>query len=112
MRYLRVILIAWLMTATGAAAGWFLGGLTGRSGAFFTATVFGTLSLLYAMSFLVERHWFREDRRRGGTIGGLVGLAIAAPLVLMTTATPLLSVAALLAVGVCVLIGAWGGALE
>lgn len=112
MRHLRVILVAWFITTVGAATGWFLGGLLGRRAAFVTAIVAGTFALLYAVSFLIERHWFRAERQRGGTIGGLVGLCIAAPLVLMTTATPLLGVASLMMVGVCVLIGAGGGALE
>ncbi|MBL0179839.1 MAG: hypothetical protein IPP98_12040 [Gemmatimonadetes bacterium] len=112
MRHLRVIFIAWFITSLGAAAGWFLGGLADRKVAFFAATVVGTLSLLYAMSFLIDRHWFMEERRRGGTIGGLVGLCIAAPLVLMSTATPILGVTALVSVGIGVLVGAGGGALE
>jgi hypothetical protein len=112
MRHLRVILIAWFITTVGAAAGWFLGGLVGRRAAFVAAIVAGTFALLYAVSFLIERRWFRAERQRGGTIGGLVGLCIAAPLVLMTTATPVLGIASLLMVGVCVLIGAGGGALE
>lgn len=112
MRHLRVILISWLFTTLGASAGWFLGGLAGRRAAFLAAIVAGTFALLYAVSFLIERQWFRAERQRGGTIGGLVGLCIAAPLVLMTTATPLLGLASLLMVGVCVLIGAGGGALE
>lgn len=107
-----MILIAWFITSAGASAGWFLGGLFDRKVAFFAATVAGTLSLLYAMTFLIDRHWFMEERRRGGTIGGLVGLCIAAPLVLMSTATPLLGVAALFSVGIGVLVGAGGGALE
>jgi len=112
MRHLRVILIVWLITAAGASLGWFLGGLVGRRAAFLAATVFGTFALLYAVSFLIDRAWFRAERQRGGTIGGLVGLCIAAPLVLMTTGTPMLGLASLLCVGVCVLIGAGGGALE
>jgi|CXWL01.1.fsa_nt_gi hypothetical protein len=112
MRYLRVILITWFITSAGAAAGWFFGGLADRKVAFLLATVVGTLSLLYAMSFLINRHWFMEERRRGGTIGGLVGLCIAAPLVLMSTASPLLGVTALFSVGLGVLVGAGGGALE
>lgn len=112
MRHLRVILVAWLLTAAGATSGWFLGGLAGRQAAFLLATISGTFSVLYAISFLIDRRWFREERRRGGTIGGLVGLAIAGPLVLMTTATPLLGIASLCMVGICVLIGAGGGALE
>lgn len=104
IRPLRVIVVTWLLAGLGAAIGGGLGELFGRKTTFLGAMVGATLAILYAVRLLVARHWFNAERRRGGTIGGLCGLALAAPLASMNLDAPgiVLLVAALTGVGVVV----------
>jgi hypothetical protein len=108
MRQLRVILVTWALAGLGAGLGIGLGKWFGRQGVFLGAMVGATLAILYAMKLLVSIHWFDGDRRRGGTIGALCGLAIAAPLASIFLNLNLMIVAVLVAsiTGVGVLAGA------
>lgn len=111
MRQLRVILVTSALAGLGAGLGTLLGELFGGQGAFLGAMVGATLAILFAMKLLVSARWFDGDRRRGGTIGALCGLALAAPLARMNLDSP--AVVALVAsfIGLSVLLGAgWGAA--
>ena len=88
MRFLRVILLAWGVTAIGSGAGALAGGLWGAPGRFIGATIAGTLAVLLSVRLLTALGWFDIERRRGATIGGLVGLALAAPFAQMQLAMP------------------------
>ncbi|MEO5800638.1 MAG: hypothetical protein ABIZ70_04170 [Gemmatimonadales bacterium] len=112
MRHLRVALVAWLFAAAGATIGAFIGNLFGRQGLFLAATICGTLAILFAINLLVERGWLDGERRKGGAIGGFVGLALGAPLALMNMDSPLIGIAALGLVGICVLLGAGPNAVR
>jgi hypothetical protein len=112
MRHLRVALLAWLFTAAGATLGSFAGNLFGRQGLFLGATIFGTLAVLVAIQVLVARGWLDGERRRGGSIGGLVGLALGATLALMNIQSPPIALAALSLVGIGVLFGAGPNAVR
>lgn len=112
MRHLRVLLTAWLFTTVGAALGAAAGSFFGRQGLFLGATVVGTLAVMVAMRFLIDRQWIDPERRRGGSIGGFVGLALGAPLALMNMDSPLIGVASLSLVGVCMLLGAGPNAVR
>ena len=106
MRTLRVITVTWILVDFGAALGWLLGDLFGRQTSFLFATVLGTLAILLAIKWLVGSGWINPERRRGGSIGGLCGFAIAAPLAAMNLDRPLLALSILAFVGVSVMIGA------
>ena len=112
MRHFRVALIAWLLTAAGATFGALTGSLFGREGRFLGATILGTLAVLVAIQILTARGWLDPERRKGGSIGGFVGLALGAPLALMNIHTPLIAIAAFSLVGVCVLLGAGPNAVR
>ncbi len=112
MRHLRVALVAWLVTTAGAIIGAFIGNFFGRQGLFLSATIVGTLAVLVAIRILVERGWLDGDRRKGGAIGGFVGLALGAPPALMNMDSPVIGVAALSLVGICVLLGAGPNAVR
>jgi hypothetical protein len=108
---LRVILVTWAFAGLGAGAGAGLGRLFGRQGIFLGAMVGATLAILYAMKLLVLAGWFDGERRRGGTIGSLCGLALAAPLASMNLDSPLVVGLVALLTGIGVLVGAgWGAA--
>lgn len=111
MRYLRVIVVTWALAGLGAGAGAGLGELFGKQGIFLGAMVGATLAILYAMKLLVSLHWFDPERRRGGTIGALCGLALAAPLVNMNLDSPPIAVLIAVLTGIGVLVGGgWGAA--
>lgn len=112
MRHLRVALLAWLFTAAGATLGSVAGNLLGRQGLFLGATILGTLAVLVAIQVLTDRGWLAAERRKGGSIGGLVGLALGAPLALMNLHSPLIAIAALSLVGIGVLFGAGPNAVR
>ena len=112
MRHIRVALTTWLISAAGATLGAFLGKLFGRQGLFLGATMLGTLAVLIAINVVVDRGWLDPNRRKGGAIGGFVGLALGAPLALMNLESPLIGIAALGLVGVCVLLGAGPNAVR
>ena len=99
-------MVTWALACVGAGLGAALGEWSGRQGVFLGVMVGATLAILYAMKLLVTLHWFDADRRRGGTIGALCGLALAAPLASMNLDSP--AVVALVAsiTGIGVLAGA------
>jgi hypothetical protein len=101
---LRVVLVAWLLTACGSLVGWLLGHVIGRPE--ICGVVVGTLAILLALRVLAEAGWFNAERRRGGSIGGLCGFALAAPLATMNVDAPLVAFAVMLLVGVGVIAGA------
>jgi hypothetical protein len=112
MRQLRVIVIAWWITGAGAVVGSLLGDVTGARD-MVGASVLGTLALLFGIRVLASRNWLDPDRRKGGSIGGLVGFALAAAFAAVRFGTPSLLVLAgsTLLVGVGVLVGAgWDAA--
>lgn len=100
------------MTGFGAVAGSILGNAFGRRGLFIGATVAGTLALLIAIQVLTGLRWLDSERRRGGTIGGLVGFALAAPLAVMNLQTPVIPIVVTSLVGFGVVLGAGRGAVR
>jgi multidrug transporter EmrE-like cation transporter len=106
MKQLRVIVVTWALAGLGAGAGAGLGKLFGPQGVFLGAMVGATLAILYAVKLLVALHWFDRERRRGGTIGGLCGLALAAPLASMNLDSPPIAVAVAALTGIGVIAGA------
>jgi hypothetical protein len=110
MRQLRLILMTSLITALAAGLGVIVGSPGGSRGRFVIATVFGTLGVLVAVRVVVRLGWFDVERRRGGSIGGMVGLALATPLVSMQPESITTIAAAALLVGVGVLVAAGRGA--
>jgi len=112
MRFLRLVVLAWLFTAVGAAAGWAIGKPFGRQALFLGGVVVGTLAILAAIRVLAGLGWLRNERRRGGSIGGLCAFALAAPLAAMNLDSPLVPVLVMLLVGVGVVAGAGPSAVR
>jgi hypothetical protein len=104
MRILRVVALAWLLTDCGAVAGWELGRLFDAP--FLGAIVVGTLAILLAIRILATIGWLDPDRRRGGSIGGLCGFALAAAFAAMNVDQPLVPLLVLGFVGLSVIAGA------
>lgn len=88
MSFLRVIILAWLVTAVSGGVGAVFGGIWGTKGRFVGATVLATLGVLLTVRILTRLGWFDPERRRGASIGGLVGLALAAPFAQMHLPMP------------------------
>jgi hypothetical protein len=106
MRILRVVLAAWILTDCGTALGYLLGKPFSRQASFLWAVVLGTLAILLTIRLVVHGHWFNAERRRGGSIGGLCGFAIAAPLASMNLDQPLVALACFSLVGIGMILGA------
>ena len=112
MRHIRVVLLAWIVTGLGAVAGSIAGNAFGRRGMFIGAMVGGTLALLGAIRLLTSLEWLDVERRRGGSIGGLVGFALASPLAVMNLHTPITPILVTSLVGIGVVLGAGRGAVR
>ena len=112
MRYLRVVIVAWGLTGLGAVAGSVPGNALGARGLFIGAMVGGTLALLAAIRILTTLGWLDTERRRGGSIGGLVGFALASPLAVMNLHTPVAPILFASLVGFGVVLGAGRGAVR
>ena len=112
MRHIRVVLLAWIVTGFGAVVGSVAGNAFGRRGLFIGAMVGGTLALLVAIKLLGSLQWLDPERRRGGSIGGLVGFALASPLAVMNLHTPVIPILVTSLVGLGVLLGAGRGAVR
>lgn len=110
MSRLRIVVVAWVITGLGAALGWIVGGMFGPKGAFLGGTVLGTLAVLLSMRILTARDWIDPDRRKGGSIGALVGFALAAPIAALNLDRPLVPVLVTALAGVGMLVGAGRGA--
>jgi hypothetical protein len=110
MRLLRLLLLTSLITAAVAGVGVALALPFGGRAQFIAGTVAGTLGVLLAIRAVIHLGWFDVERRRGGSIGGMVGLALASPLVAMTPTSAVAIAGASLLVGVCVLFGSGPGA--
>ena len=110
MRTLRVVLLVWILTVGGAALGWLLGAPLSRQTSFMAGVVLGTLAILLAIKLLVRLNWIDPERRRGGSIGGLCGFAIAASLAWVNLDQPIAALLLLGLVGVSVMLGAGPGA--
>jgi hypothetical protein len=112
MRTLRVIVLAWLLTDCGAALGWAVGRPFGRQALFLGAIMVGTLAILLAIRLVAGFGWLNPDRRRGGSIGGLCGFALAAALAWAGHGTPLLALLVTAIVGIGVILGAGPSAVR
>ena len=115
MRTLRVVFLVWLLTDCGVAIGWGLGSLFGRQEMFLGGVALGTLAILLAIRVLATSGWLNVDRRRGGSIGGLCGFALAAALAATTLDThlaPLVPLLVMCLVGVGVIVGAGPSAAQ
>ncbi len=106
IRVLRVVLVISLVALLGAALGALIGVPFGQRTSFFAATVVATLAVLESLRLVIRFGWFDPERRRGGAIGGLVGLAVGAPFVVMGFGQPWLSIAGVLVVGLGAVVGA------
>jgi hypothetical protein len=112
MRTLRVVLLAWLLTDCGAALGWALGRPFGRQAFFMGGIILGTLAILLAIRLVASFGWLNPERRRGGSIGGLCGFALAAPLAAMNLDAPLVPLLVMAIVGIGVVLGAGPSAVQ
>ena len=112
MRTLRVILFVWILTDCGVALGWVLGSPLGRQTSFMASVVLGTLAILLAVKLLVRRNWLHPERRRGASIGGLCGFAIAASFAWVNVDRPLTALLMLGFVGVSMILGAGPSAVR
>lgn len=105
MRLLRLLLLTSLITAIIAGLGVLIALPFGGRTQFIAGTVVGTLGVLLAIRAVIHLGWFDVERRRGGSIGGMVGLALASPLVAMSPTNLLAIAGASLLVGACVIVG-------
>jgi len=105
MRLLRLLLLTSLLTAAVAGLGVLVALPFGGRIQFISGTVAGTLGVLLAIRAVIHLGWFDVERRRGGSIGGMVGLAIALPLVAMTPTNVPIILGASLLVGACLILG-------
>jgi FtsH-binding integral membrane protein len=112
VRHLRFLLLVSLITSVSAAVAVGVTWPFGPRMRFFAATVGGTLGVLAAIRAATELAWLDLDRRRGGTIGALIGLALASPLVGMWLMRPMAALAATLLVGSVAIVGAGRGAVR
>ncbi len=112
MRHVRLLVLTWIITATGAFVGSVLGNAFGRKGLFVGAMVGGTLALLAAIQLVSALRWLDADRQRGGAIGGLVGFGFASTLAVMYLQTPVIAVLVASLVGIGVILGAGPGAVR
>lgn len=112
MRTLRIVVLAWILTDCGAGLGWALGRPFGRQTEFLGAIMLGTLAILLAIRLLSGFGWLNPDRRRGGSIGGLCGFALAAALASANSGTPLLPLLVTAIVGIAVVLGAGPSAVQ
>lgn len=112
MRILRVVVLAWLLTDCGAVLGWALGRPFGRRALFLGGIILGTLAILLAIRLLAGFGWLNPERRRGGSIGGLCGFALAAPLAAMNLDAPLVPLLVMVIVGIGVILGAGPSAVR
>jgi len=106
MRTLRVVFFTWILTDCGVALGWLLGVAFGRQTAFMASVAVGTLAILLAIKLLVRLDWINPERRRGGSIGGLCGFALAASFAWVNVDRPLVAFLLLGFVGIAVMLGA------
>ncbi|MBA2292131.1 MAG: hypothetical protein H0W15_06725 [Gemmatimonadales bacterium] len=112
MRHARLVLLIWIITATGAFAGSIAGSAFGRKALFVGAMVGGTLALLGAIRLVAAFGWLDADRQRGGAIGGLVGFGFASTLAVMHLQDPIIPVLVVSLAGVGVILGAGPGAVR
>lgn len=110
MPQLRLLVVTSLCTGLGALAGVLVGRPLGARTTMLTAMVAGTMALLASLRLAASRGWMMPERRKGGSIGGLVGLGLASPLAVMTQQRPAVLVIAAGLVGLGVLVGAGRGA--
>jgi hypothetical protein len=112
MRTLRVVVLAWILTDCGAGLGWALGRPFGGQALFLGAIMLGTLAILLAIRLVSGLGWLNPDRRRGGSIGGLCGFALAAALASANPGAPLLALLGTVIVGIGVVLGAGPSAVQ
>ncbi len=112
MRLLRLLLLTSLIAAAVAGVGVLLALPFGGRVQFIAGTVAGTLGVLLAIRAVIHLGWFDVERRRGGSIGGMVGLGLAAPLVAMTPTNLMVILGASLLIGACVIFGSGPGAAK
>ncbi|HEY4099355.1 MAG TPA: hypothetical protein VGM20_00605 [Gemmatimonadales bacterium] len=110
MRILRVIALTWLLTDCGALLGWAIGRPVELQ--FLGGVVLGTLAILLAIRVLATRGWLNPDRRRGGSIGGLCGFALAASFAAMNANSPLIPMLVMALAGLGVIAGAGPSAAQ
>lgn len=106
MRALPVFIVSWALGGFGAVVGSVLGNAAGRAGLFGGAIAGGMLGVWIAVMVATKLRWLPLEDRRGGTLGGIVGFAIAAPIAVMNLHTPVTPVLVCGLAGVGVLLGA------
>lgn len=112
MRLIRFLMLASLLPAAAALLGAAIGAPFGRQVMYLVAIVVGTFAVLGTVELLVRVGWLAGDRRRGATIGGLVGLGLGAPLAAMALDQPMMVAAGALLIGVGALTGIGRGAVR
>ena len=92
MKPFRTFLAAWGLAGLGAVIGSILGNAAGKPGLFAGAIVGGLLGVAAAVAGLAKLRWLLPEDRRGASIGGIVGFAVAAPIAVTNLHTPVIPV--------------------
>jgi hypothetical protein len=106
MRPLPVLLASWALTGLGAALGSVLGNAFGSRGTFLGQVAGGVIAIIGTVMLLVRVRWLPQGTPLAATLGGLVGLAVAAPLVFGHPNAPITLLFGCGLVGAGVLVGA------
>ena len=106
MRPLPTLILCWLVTGFGAAAGSVLGNAGGSQGLKAGAIAGGVLGLLAAIGAAGKLGWLPRAERRGALLGGLLGFGAAVPVTLSNMHSPVIAVLSCALVGVGALLGA------
>ena len=90
MKPFRAFLTTWALAGLGAVIGSVLGNAAGKPGLFAGAVVGGLLGVAAAIAGLAKLQWLPPEDRRGASIGGIVGFAVAAPIAVINLHTPVI----------------------
>ena len=88
MKPFRAFVAAWALAGLGAVIGSVLGDAAGKPGLFAGAVVGGLLGVAAAVAGLTKLQWVLPEDRRGASIGGIAGFALAAPIAVTNLHTP------------------------
>lgn len=106
MKPLPVLLLVWALGGLGAVAGSILGNALGTTGLYVGAMVGGVCGVSLATFLATRLGWLPRAALGAATVGGILGLCIAAPIAASNLHTPITPVAVTSLAGVGVLMGA------
>jgi hypothetical protein len=106
LKPLPVLLLVWALGGLGAVAGSILGNALGSTGLYVGAMVGGACSVSLATFLATKLAWLPPAVLGAATVGGILGLCIAAPIAVSNLHTPITPVAITSLAGVGALLGA------